>query len=246
MTARWLLLFGAVLLLGAAERPAPPKPLPPAEAVKQGRELVTRLLAQQPARDVTNTGVLKIRDADRRRSEVPVKFEIVAGETHWTSRYQAGPAGTNATELTVVHTPDQPNDYRLVRNDRTQSLAGDETMIPFAGSDFWVADLGLEFLHWPDQRLLRKEMRRGQSCDVLQSLNPRPAPGAYARVVSWIDIDTGGIIYAEAYDERGKVLKEFLPKSIKKVHGEWQLQEMDMDNRQTGSSTRIEFNLDRD
>ena len=27
-------------------------------------------------------------------------------------------------------------------------------MTPFAGSDFWVADLGLEFFHWPEQKVL--------------------------------------------------------------------------------------------
>ena len=131
-----------------------------------------------------------------------------------------------------------------IENGEPRALTGSETMIPFAGSDFWVADLGLEFFHWPEQRVLRKEMRRGQSCNVLESVNPAGA-GAYARVMSWIDIDTGGIIYAEAYDPRGKLLKEFEPKSVKKVRGEWQLQEMEMENRQTGSRTWIEFDLPR-
>ena len=72
-------------------------------------------------------------------------------------------------------------------------------------------------------------MRRGQSCNVLESVNPQPVPGAYARVKSWIDIDTGGIIYAEAYDPRGKLLKEFKPKSeSRRCTGQWQLQEMEI------------------
>jgi hypothetical protein len=116
-------------------------------------------------------------------------------------------------------------------------------MIPFAGSDFWVADLGLEFLHWPTQRLLRKEIRRGQGCDVLESVNPQPAPGAYSRVVSWVDRDTDGIINAEAYDSKGKLLKEFAATDIKKVRGQWELKGMEISNRQTGSRTTIEFDL---
>jgi hypothetical protein len=246
MTSRHFLLFGAFLLLGAAEAPKPPPLLPPAEAAKQGRALVTDLLSQRPSQNLTNTGILRTRDAKGRRLETPVTFEIVAGTTNWLSLYRAG-AVTNRTaavRLLVVHAGQQPNEYHLLQDAAPRTLNGSETMIPFAASDFWVADLGLEFLHWPEQRVLKKEIRRGQSCNVLESVNPIPA-GGYARVKSWIDIDTGGIIYAEAYDPRGKLLKEFAPKSIKKVRGEWQLQEMEMENRQTGSRTWIEFDLPR-
>jgi YD repeat-containing protein len=116
-------------------------------------------------------------------------------------------------------------------------------MIPFAGSDFWIADLGLEFLHWPQQKLIRKQMRRSQSCDMLESTNPNPKPGAYRRVVSWIDIDTGGIVHADAYDANDRLLKQFDPSEITKVKGEWQLEEMEIRNRQAGTKTLIKFKL---
>jgi YD repeat-containing protein len=116
-------------------------------------------------------------------------------------------------------------------------------MVPFAGSDFWVADLGLEFLHWPTQRVLRREMRHGQPCAVLESLNPRPAPTGYARVVSWVDTDNGGILHADAYDARGQLMKEFDPSGLKKVNGQRKLEEMEMRNRKTGSHTWIKFDL---
>ncbi len=116
-------------------------------------------------------------------------------------------------------------------------------MVGFAGSDFWVADLGLEFLHWPKQLLLKKEMRRSRSCNVLESINPEPVAGAYSRVRCWIDIESGGIVLAEAFDSQDKLLKEFAPKEIKKIQGEWQLEEMEIRNVQAGSRTRVVFNL---
>jgi hypothetical protein len=116
-------------------------------------------------------------------------------------------------------------------------------MIPFANSDFWLADLGLEFFQWPSQFLIQKEMRRGRSCKMLESVNPNAHPGGYARVVSWIDNESNGIVHAEAYDIAGKRLKEFDPKDFKKVNGQWQLQEMEIRNVQSGSTTRIEFDL---
>ena len=86
-------------------------------------------------------------------------------------------------------------------------------------------------------------MRRGRSCKVLESTNPDPSPNGYSRVVSWIDNETLGIVQAEAYDAKGKLLKEFYPKSFKKVNGQWELQEMEIRNDQTGSRTRLEFDL---
>ena len=96
-------------------------------------------------------------------------------------------------------------------------------MMPFAGSDFSIADLGLEFLHWPEQDLTKKEVKRSLSCDLLESVNPHLVPGGYSRVISWIDIESHGIVMAQAYDSRGKLLKEFIPKKIEKVRGQWQL-----------------------
>jgi Outer membrane lipoprotein-sorting protein len=117
--------------------------------------------------------------------------------------------------------------------------------MPFANSDFWVADLGLEFFHWPEQKILKHELRRSRACTVLESTNPNPSPNGYSRVVSWIDNETLGIVHAEAYDAKGKLLKVFDPKSFKKVNGQWELQDMEIRNVQTGSRTRLEFDLNK-
>ena len=48
---------------------------------------------------------------------------------------------------------------------------------------------------------------------------------------------------ADAYDSRGDLVKRFDPTEFEKVQGEYQLQEMEIRNRKTGSRTRIEFDL---
>ena len=131
------------------------------------------------------------------------------------------------------------------------SATGALTMRPFAGSDFWFVDLGLEFLHWPGQKVLKKELKRGQSCYVLESRNPEPAAGRYARVLSWLDIDSvrdsgqAAIVQAEAYDARNKLLKEFDLKEVGKINGQWQVKEIEIRNVQTGSRTLLKFNFDK-
>jgi hypothetical protein len=107
-----------------------------------------------------------------------------------------------------------------------------------------VADLGLEFLHWPQQKLSRKEMRRSRFCDVLESVNPQPAAHSYSRVVSWIEQEPPhGIVHAEAFDAIGERIKQFDPKEFEKVQGQYQLQEMEIRSRKGGSRTSIEFDL---
>ena len=113
----------------------------------------------------------------------------------------------------------------------------------FSNSDFWLCDLGLEFFHWPQQKVLKKEIHRSCGCTVLESTNPSPTANGYSRVLSWIDKESGGILEAEAYDIHDKLLKDFAPKSFKKVNGQWELQEMEIRNVQTGSRTQLEFDL---
>ena len=240
------------------------------EAEIQGRQLAQQLLEQQPVTNFTQTGVLKIRDAQGKRSEIPIVCRavvtvFVADTTitipDWQTFYQA--TLTNQTEyLRVIHTAGLTNLYSCSTNAGdavpvlgdipllghlfgSHQVSGPALMSPFAGSDFWIADLGLEFFHWPDQKILKHEMRRGRSCKVLESTNPNPSPNGYSRVVSWIDNETLGIVQAEAYDAKGELLKEFYPKSFKKVNGQWELQEMEIRNDQTGSRTRLEFDLNQ-
>jgi len=122
-------------------------------------------------------------------------------------------------------------------------FSNDQTLNSFAGSDFWLCDLGLEFLHWPQQKYLKQEPRVLGPSLVLESTNPNPGTNGYSRVVSWFDKDSLGLVEAYAYDVNGKKLKNFYPKDIKRVNGQWQVQTLVMENLQTGSKSRIEFDL---
>src|SRR6185369_516303 len=122
------------------------------------------------------------------------------------------------------------------------SIIGDRATNSFAGSDFSLLDLGLEFFRWPTQILVTREMTKGRGCDVLES---RPAnSNLYSRVVSWIDQESSGLLRAEAYDVSGKLLKQFEVRRMGKVDGQVQVKEMELRNRQTKGSTRLRFDFD--
>lgn len=248
------LFLGVILLAGFAEPPAQPKPLDPVEAAKQGRELVAEILAQTPERELTNPGVLKLRNALGARKELPLLFQIRLTPTNWTAVYQvesgmnSNSMPTAAATLSIRHAAGQKNEYAIGAPagaaGRLPCPEESFAMTPFAGSDFCLADLGLEFFHWPEQKVLKSELRKTRLCRVLESINPQPATNAYSRVVSWIDDESRGILHAEAYDSQNKLLKEFDTKKFKKVSGDWQLEQMEIYNVQTRSRTQIEFNFD--
>ncbi len=227
----------------------------------QGRQLVGQILQQWPATNVTQTGVLKIRDAQKRRFEIPIKCKVNVAGSNWSSLYEA--TFSNRVEvLLIVHAPGRANEYfydpqftgQLPSPEdgpgwegRLPMLpAGKETMVPYAGSDFWIGDLGMEFLHWPEQKLVKRVVRSSRGCSVLESTNPDPATNGYSRVISWIDSESLGPLHAEAYDSKGKLLKEYDTKKLRKIKGQWQVEEMEIDNDQTGSRTWLVFDLKKE
>lgn len=222
----------------------------------QGRQLTQEIVQERPVTNITQTAVLTVRNAGGTTS-IPVTINTFVSSGHWMANYTTTPISNSfaSIELRVVHRDGQPNIYLLFKPREipqivdpdaagpTPALKGDQIWAPFADSDFWIADLGLEFFHWPDQKILRHEDKRTRACAVLESTNPNPAPGAYSRVVSWIDNETLGPVHAEAYDNDGKLLKVFDPKTFKKVNGQWQLQDMEIRNVQTKSRSVIKFDL---
>lgn len=212
----------------------------------EGKALVQDLLVRVPKENTEILGLLKIRPSGAEPIEVPVKMTTHLEGDGWSDTYESqAVVGHPAETFMVRHHGQNPSEYLLqVKSATPNDLAPippDRLYQPFAGSDFSFADLGLEFLHWPNQQIVKKEMRKGRSCRVVESINPKPAAGAYSRVLSWIDFETGGIIRAEGYDTQNRLLKEF---SIRKVdRDEGRLKEIEIRNDQTDSRTRLEFNL---
>jgi hypothetical protein len=242
------IVLAAISCLGFAAAAQTTNGLPPAEI--EGRQLVSEILSETPATNLTQTGVLKIHNSEG-TTIIPIDFITEVGQGIWRVIYDATITGNPGTweSLMIVHQDGQPNQYLYSSANSSvpvrgpmKSLTQTQIMSPFAGSDFWIADLGPEFFHWPQQIVTGHETRRTRDCTVLESHNPNPDNG-YSRVVTWIDNQTLGIIHAEAYDTHDKLLKVFDPKKVKKVNGQWELEDIEIQDVQTHSRTWIRFNL---
>ena len=225
----------------------------------EGAKLVHELRAFQPA-EAELSGVLRIRSRRTRSTEeIPVSYKVVmgaaeSGAAEWETIFETKPTAARPAErLVVSHGTTQTNRYLYVRGSNTTDrlavpapLAASELDQPFAGSDFAIGDLGLEFLHWPVHYRLKGEMRLSKPCYVLESRNP--GGKQIVRVKTWIEKESGGILIAEFYDAKNTMVKEFSlsGSSFKKVNGKYQLEKMEIRSPKERSETELKFNLPRD
>jgi len=236
---------GALIPLGAlaaalctAAEPQAGSPI--LDPVREGQELAARLRSSAPEGSSEFSGVLEVTTKDDRQRFIPIVSKITVTATNWQVIYQTAPTnGAPAETLTILHSPGHTNRYSFAVG--AAPVASTPLTHAFAGSDFWLLDLGLEFFHWPQQRALRAEMSRTRPCRVLESVTPQPVPGGYARVLSWIDNETGGILQAEAYNAQHKLLKKFKLGSFHKIEGQWQLRDMTIRDARTNRETRLAF-----
>jgi hypothetical protein len=249
-------LIALVVLLAVGAR-AQTNTLSDAEV--QGRDLARQILELHPLTNFTQAGTLKYSNANKHKFEFLFECRTLVWPGTWDSIYNITTTNDCKTSKLLIHHFDQQrNRYEYphhllnevpglsigVGAEGTNDSDSNIRSVQFAGTDFWITDLGLEFFHWPAQKILKHEVRRSRGCAVLESTNPSPATNGYSRVVSWIDEESLGIVQAYAYDARGKKLKEFYPKDFKKdANSQWQVGMMEMDNVQTKSRSRIEFDL---
>jgi hypothetical protein len=211
--------------------------IPELNDAKAGEELARKVRALAPTEDAEFRGVFEIEQPKGGEEIVPVTSQVLVTNEGWRQVYQAK-TPTGVETLTVLHRAGKPSTYTYaLPNRESVSVVGDRATNAFAKTDFALLDLGLEFFHWPKQVLLTREMKKGRGCNVLES---RPANvSLYSRVITWIDQETSGVLMAEAYDARGKLLKEFEIRKFDRDAG--QVREMEIRNRQTKGSTRLRF-----
>lgn len=237
-------LWYAIAALGALALPTPQASTSP------GQTLAAELRSLRPTDNVEVRGQIRRRNAEGRRTVIPFVYRTRLNADTWETTYETpGDHAIPAQKLTVTHADGAPTRYQLespgaATNEPPRVLHGEAAMIPFAESDFWLADLGLEYFHWPEHRIVEEakiRMRKGRPCKVLESTNPHAGARGYSRVVSWIDNETGKPILAEAYGPDRKLLKEFEIGGVTKVQGAWQLKNMEMRDVTADSLTILEF-----
>jgi hypothetical protein len=238
----------ASLLLAALPALADP---PAAGDPVAGQALAEQIRNALPEENSQVQGTLVIRAGGQTRS-VPVVCRVVIHDGAWESDYDiAATTNAGAEQLIVIHRTNAPVEYLYARAATPSAplpkpapiSPAEAANTPLAGSDFSAADLGLDFLHWPQQRRLKYEMRLGQPCYVLESRDPDAK--SIARVKSYIDKENNGLLGAEGFDAAEHKVKEFSlgGGSFKKVNGHYRLEKMDIRDLKKHSRTELKFDM---
>ncbi len=111
----------------------------------------------------------------------------------------------------------------------------------FMGSEFAYEDITSEEVEKYTYKWLRDEAFAGQECFVSERF-PTYKNSGYTRQVVWIDKAEYRILKIDYYDRKNSLLKTVLHKEHKKYLDQyWYPDEMFMENRQTGKSTRLSW-----
>ena len=211
-----------------------------------GQQLAQQMRQTQLFRSETIRGSLqtKSRRGDRISQTILFRPNVNGNPNH--SEFIVSSLDGNTYHLSILRTFRQAPRYFLSNGDSQlgKPLLPQERMSSFAGSEFWPADLGLEFFYWPHQKILsnvRIKMRKGVACRVLESRKQTAVDFGYCLVRSWISREHFGLVYAEAYNAAGKRIKTFEVSGVQKINGQWKVSELRIRDEIAKSTTKLIF-----
>ena len=238
---RFIIFLFITALAQAAEKakPLPPVPTDVAGQKALGAALAESLRGMRLVNQDEIKGKLRIRKPRGKRENVSVTFRAKSDGVAEVETFE-----TVKGTLEIRKTPNKPNEYFFTapKTKEGKKMEGAALNQVFAGSDFTLGDLGLEFLQWPNQQVIGRESRLRETCNILLSKPGKVLSGGYSRVKCWVEIHNRALLCVEAY--RGtKRVKLFQAKSFKKLEGKWQLRELELRNDVTDARTQIQFDL---
>ncbi|MDA0577339.1 MAG: outer membrane lipoprotein-sorting protein [Verrucomicrobia bacterium] len=116
-------------------------------------------------------------------------------------------------------------------------------------TDMSWTDLTLDFLWWPNGRIVGTESVRGRRCHIVEVPAPPSAKEAqtsdvdrYTRVRVWIDQELFVLMQAEAYNAAGVRIRRLWVQSLKKQQGRWMIKDLEVQAYPPVQRTRLRVN----
>lgn len=209
-----------------------------------GIEMVKEMRSIRPMENTEIKAVIKYRDQDRSWFEHSIKIRTEVDRESWETTYTLlRPNDSLPLAYRISWKEGAMPSYSEIRRKEGEveekSVSGRTALF---GSDFYLSDIGFEFLYWPYHRALSGPiaMKRGRPAREIESTNPNPN-GVYAKLRYWVDRENFGILQAEAFDAQGASIRSFEPDSIVKVDGRWHIRELQMRDKVDRTRSSIVF-----
>ena len=209
-----------------------------ADSLPDGNELAKSIRNTTPVENISLNAKIEVTLKNRKRISTDLIIETkLLSDDEFLMTYSIKP-NNDDNFWQVIRKVGESNKYKIKMKGEILAI-GKEHQIGLEQSSFMLTDIGLEFLHWPFQKTVKKQRRKSRSCHVLESKTIEGKKGNYSRVVSWVDIKSGAILAADFFTTDGKLLKRFSVKGLTKKNGNWQVDELEMRNIRDGTRSRL-------
>src|SRR5207245_9703436 len=141
----------------------------------------------------------------------------------------------NPEEVLQLRLGENGSRLDLVTATGSEKFPAEKLKEKIRGTGISYEELALEFLYWPNARVLGDETVRTRSCWKLQSVAPS-RDSQYWNVIIWIDKASGALMRMEGYDWNGKLAKRFEVISAQKIDDRWFLKQMRVEELQPGTN----------
>ena len=87
---------------------------------------------------------------------------------------------------------------------------------PIRNSGVNYLDISLAYLYWPDPKYIKEDVVSEHITHLVEVQNPS-ATGPYAKLLIWIDRQTGGLMRMQGYNKAGKLTKRMQVIEVQRV-----------------------------
>jgi len=212
MTARFLALALALTFTSLAY----------SEPVPSAQEILASVRMLETRQQIDLHGQL-------RDNETVIPFRLI--QTGPIIRYSF----SNPAEQVQLRLGENSSRLDVVTDTGTEKLAASKLDQAIRGTGVTYEDLALQFLYWPNARVLGQENIRTRNCWKLQLRAPS-RESQYSNVLLWIDKTSGALMRLEGYDWNGQLAKRFEVVSAQKIDNRWFLKQMRIEELQPGTN----------
>lgn len=215
-----------------------------------GPTLAQRVYDREVGEDAQATvQMLLIDKRGNKRFRTMVTYRKDYGRTSKSYTRFTSPADIDGTAFLTWENEDRDDDQFLYLPalKRVRRIVSSQKSNRFVNTDYTYEEFDSRKPEEDTHRLLGSEKFMERDCWMIESVPKDLKNTQYGKRVSWIVKDIDLIVRTEYYDKRGRQIKEFIARSIKKIDGIWTAIETDMRDlkrrhRTLMRTTDIKFN----
>ena len=176
----------------------------------------------------------------RKEDGTTIPFRLILSGSQVVYRF------SNPDETLRVELKESTSTVKQDEGGKSRLIAGSQLPERVRGTDLSYEDLSLHFLYWANPKVEGEQTVKGFSCWIIL-VQHIGRDSNYTSVRMWITKEGNGLLRADAFNSKGKLVKRFEVISGQKVEDKWipkqvRIQVYDPETGKQESRTYLEIN----